>query len=105
MIRCDSTCAIERGWTCATASCNVASVCSPICGDGLTFMPLPYADFCDDGNLVNGDGCNSTCHVERGYNCTGGNEYQSAICVEVCGDGWNFGHYECDDGNNISGDG
>ena len=68
-------------------------------------MPLPWANYCDDGNTVNGDGCDSTCHVETGYSCSGGNAYQSAICIEICGDGLNFGHYECDDGNNRSGDG
>ena len=27
---------------------------------------------CEDGNLLNGDGCSSTCTVEEGYVCTGG---------------------------------
>lgn len=26
-------------------------------------------------------------------------------CVEICGDGYNYGSYQCDDGNIISGDG
>ena len=26
-------------------------------------------------------------------------------CLEICGDGLHFGHYECDDSNNIDGDG
>ncbi len=25
---------------------------------------------CDDGNIVNGDGCSSTCQLETGYSCT-----------------------------------
>ena len=25
--------------------------------------------------------------------------------IEICGDGLNMGHHECDDGNNIDGDG
>lgn len=29
----------------------------------------------------------------------------STGCVEICGDGFNYGQYECDDGNLISGDG
>lgn len=35
---------------------------------------------CDDGNLVNGDGCSSTCTVEAGWSCTGG----SSISISVC---------------------
>ena len=27
------------------------------------------------------------------------------ICTEICGDGLDFGTYECDDGNNRNGDG
>lgn len=26
-------------------------------------------------------------------------------CKEICGDGHDFGTYECDDGNKVSGDG
>lgn len=29
----------------------------------------------------------------------------SGSCVEICGDGKNFGLYDCDDGNSIDGDG
>jgi cysteine-rich repeat protein len=29
----------------------------------------------------------------------------SGECVEKCGDGLNFGMLECDDGNNMDGDG
>jgi cysteine-rich repeat protein len=34
----------------------------PVCGDGILQAP----EFCDDGNLVNGDCCSSTCTVEAG---------------------------------------
>jgi proprotein convertase subtilisin/kexin type 5 len=27
---------------------------------------------CDDGNLVNGDGCSASCTIEKNYNCIGG---------------------------------
>ena len=30
---------------------------------------------------------------------------EPSVCAEVCGDGYHAGYYECDDGNNISGDG
>jgi cysteine-rich repeat protein len=38
--------------------------CTPgRCGDGLLDTPL---ELCDDGNMLNGDGCSSVCHLERG---------------------------------------
>ena len=39
--------------------------CYEICGDGLLLGVLQ----CDDGNLVDGDGCSSKCRVEKGYDC------------------------------------
>lgn len=51
-------------------------VCTEICGDGLVFT-LP----CDDGNLVDGDGCSATCQVETGYACT--NTPAPSVCVYV----------------------
>ena len=43
-------------------------ICDEICGDGI------YMDYvcCDDGNLNNGDGCNSECEVEDGFVCERG---------------------------------
>ena len=52
------------------------------CGNGM----LEPGEFCDDGNLANGDGCESTCTP------TG------------CGDGNVAGLEACDDGNITSGD-
>lgn len=26
---------------------------------------------CDDGNLLDGDGCSKKCHMESGFNCNG----------------------------------
>ena len=37
----------------------------PACGDGVITTQLLEA--CDDGNLVNGDGCNDQCQVEPGW--------------------------------------
>lgn len=57
----------------------------PVCGDGASESP----EECDDGGVVDGDGC-------------------SALCVaEFCGDGIpqaGLGE-DCDDGNNVDGDG
>lgn len=49
--------------------------CDEICGDGILFN-LP----CDDGNLNNGDGCSSTCTVEKDYTCMNGTETTPSIC-------------------------
>lgn len=52
-----------------------SGACLAKCGDGLLFdFDGPDADLlpdeqCDDGNLVNGDGCSSTCRVESGFSC------------------------------------
>ena len=54
------------------------------CGNGFRL----YLEECDDGNLVAGDGCSSTCTVEKGWAClqdTAGREADT--CSVVCGDG------------------
>ena len=63
--------------------------------------------YCDDQNLVDGDGCSSTCQVESGYTCTGGNTVSRDICTETCGDGIRFNTQSnyCDDQNVASNDG
>ena len=40
------------------------------CGKGFKISSLIE---CDDGNLIDGDGCSSDCKVEAGYVCDGGN--------------------------------
>lgn len=55
-----------------------------VCGDG--FLQAP--EECDDGNLLNGDGCSDICLLEQ-----------------ACGDGILQTGEECDDGNTVSGDG
>eukprot|EP00349_Pseudokeronopsis_sp_Brazil_P009342 CAMPEP_0202970074 /NCGR_PEP_ID=MMETSP1396-20130829/16042_1 /ASSEMBLY_ACC=CAM_ASM_000872 /TAXON_ID= /ORGANISM="Pseudokeronopsis sp., Strain Brazil" /LENGTH=71 /DNA_ID=CAMNT_0049698325 /DNA_START=167 /DNA_END=378 /DNA_ORIENTATION=+ len=59
---------------------------------------------CDDANAVDGDGCNTECHVETGWECTFNGAFDD--CVEVCGDGYSLaGTHACDDGNLRDGDG
>ena len=97
---------MEIGWTCAGGSPTSEDTCNQICGDGIEFpLYFPWTDYCDDENLLNGDGCSSTCHVETGFTCSGGSPTSEDVCKEICGDGKNFGFYQCDDSNTVSGDG
>jgi len=91
---------------------------SPVCGNGI----LDPGEECDDGNNVDGDGCNAECLIEfcgdgitqagLGEECDDGNNVDgdgcSAEClIEFCGDGitqTGLGE-ECDDGNTVDGDG
>lgn len=41
---------------------------------------------CDDGNLIDGDGCSSTCTVESGWYCKNTAEKSKSDCYEYCGD-------------------
>ncbi|EAR88755.3 proprotein convertase-like protein (macronuclear) [Tetrahymena thermophila SB210] len=50
--------------------------CEEICGDGLLFKKSG----CDDGNNLNGDGCNSNCEVEENYECVRETEYTPDKC-------------------------
>ena len=56
---------------------------------------------CDDGNLVPTDGCSADCHVEIGWMCAG----SPSTCQTTCGDGLLVGAEQCDDGDVTSGDG
>jgi cysteine-rich repeat protein len=79
---------------------------------------------CDDGNTINGDGCNGDCtSVETGWVCSGGSTtttdawtfctagfYQNdattpTTCITQWGDGLRAGSEKCDDGNTSDGDG
>ncbi len=63
---------------------NVSTrVTESVCGDGI----LHSDEECDDGNVLNGDGCTDICSIDR------------------CGDGILQQGEVCDDGNNTPGDG
>jgi len=100
---CSSKCQIERGWQCSGGNHHHKDTCKEICGDGLDMHS--YAYDCDDGNIISGDGCSSTCHIEEGWYCYGGSPVTRDYCYEICGDTHNFGHIPCEDGNTRSGDG
>src|SRR5262245_12716011 len=66
------------------AACMIGGTAraQPVCGNGVPEVP----ELCDDGNLVDGDGCDSNCTL------TG------------CGNGVVTVGEQCDDGNLIPGD-
>ncbi|MBN2096365.1 DUF4215 domain-containing protein, partial [Candidatus Peregrinibacteria bacterium] len=85
-----------------------------VCGDGFR----EGTEQCDDGNNIDGDGCDATCHLESCGDgvqqpleeCDDGNNIDndgcSAACMlEVCGDGTQQTGEECDDGNTNNNDG
>ena len=75
--------------------------CEEICGDGLNMGRYE----CDDGNTINGDGCNNDCQTEPGWSCSGGSPTGPDTCTTICGDGINPLIKHCDDGNILNGDG
>ena len=84
------------------------------CGDGVVNQ---IGEECDDGNTVNGDGCDNNCTVTRcgngvltaGEQCDDGNLLDGdgcdANCTPTgCGNGVVTVGEECDDGNLVNGD-
>ena len=68
---------------------SASSCLNNVCGDGYLYAG---EEQCDDGNLVAGDGCDSSCQIEIGPG-------------DVCGNGLVEAGEECDDGNVEDGDG
>ena len=62
---CTSNWSIETGWTCSGGSSTTSDVCKEVWGDGIKFNT--NSTYWDDGNLVFGDGWNSTCSVETNW--------------------------------------
>ena len=71
--------------------------CAARCGDGI----IEPGEACDDGDVISGDGCSSTCQVETGYSCSGA----PSTCTVVCGNGIITAPETCDDGGTTSGNG
>ena len=94
--------------------CHLAQATeSPVCGDG-----IDSREQCDDGNTLDGDGCNASCErefcsdwvVNGGEECDDGNREDGDGCnfhceLEFCGDGIVNGTEQCDDGNTDDNDG
>jgi len=106
---CSSTCHLEDPTNKTTFECypdpkNWTTVCKEIkCGNGI----VTTNEECDDGNTKDGDGCNSTCYLERGFgfDCTRGEPTVCRLVVGRCGTGYRDYLEGCDDGNTRNGDG
>ncbi|MCB9703253.1 MAG: DUF4215 domain-containing protein [Myxococcales bacterium] len=89
-------------------------VMGPVCGDGI----LDEGEECDDGNLIDGDGCSPFCvfsdgcgngKIDGGEECDDGNQIDDDACTNACkdpacGDGIVQAGEECDDGNLVDDD-
>ena len=53
-----------------------SQLCFEICGDGKR-----YTSECDDGNVINGDCCSSSCKIEDTYTCRGGSPNSADVCL------------------------
>ena len=58
-------CKAAKGWKCEEGECSVIN------GDGYI---VEGHEECDDGNLLNYDGCSSSMTLEDGFECANSNE-------------------------------
>ncbi|CAE7559633.1 GAT1 [Symbiodinium natans] len=105
-----ANCIIEPGWSCEPiahrfTSTSSGSYCVPICGDGFRIALGPWAEACDDGNILAGDGCDPSCKVELGWRTKAQATSTELLLESICGDGLVVGSEGCDDGNLDAGDG
>ena len=76
---------MENGYVCKSGLYKYSeTICIPIWGDGVKLLN----EECDDGNLIDGDGCNRFCKIEN-----------------ICGNAIREINEYCDDGNIIDLDG
>ena len=96
-----------------TTGCNILCI-SPIGGTGGETIVSPNlkncgngvidpGEQCDDGNRMNGDGCNALCQLEANWLCPSPGQY--CLDLMACGNGVLTSNEVCDDGNTVSGDG
>jgi len=88
-------------WGCYPAVVNSALDAGPDCGNGI--LDSANNEGCDDGNLLNGDGCSANCQVEPSWVCP--RACAACVSIVVCGDRKVEPGEVCDDGNTTSGDG
>ncbi|PKN22879.1 MAG: hypothetical protein CVU65_14635 [Deltaproteobacteria bacterium HGW-Deltaproteobacteria-22] len=71
------------------------SGCDSVCGNGV----LETGEQCDDDGNDDDDGCNATCVIEEGWECT---DTSPSVCTSLCGGGEVTGGEDCD-GENLDG--
>ncbi|MBI4147265.1 DUF4215 domain-containing protein [Candidatus Woesearchaeota archaeon] len=91
----------------SSGNASAVNLSGNLCGDGKINYDssLKESDECDDGNLVNGDGCSSTCKEESGWQHYACLNSSQESCMAKCGDGKKEAGEECDDGNAGNSDG
>lgn len=40
-----------------------------------------FGHACDDGNVIDGDGCSSNCSIEKDYRCNNGSATSASVCT------------------------
>ena len=81
----DATWAVESRYHWTLGDSTTASVCTDLWGDGVVVAPT--AGYCDDGNIVPGDGCDASCAVETNWDWTLGDLSTKSVWSDLCGDG------------------
>jgi cysteine-rich repeat protein len=111
---CTSSCAIQTDWTCSSIvwkelhgwKLQVDIADNVINENNIQYKTMSVCqspgnsktegfEECDDGNLINGDGCAANSIIEAGYTCYDG--FPSRC--HKCGNGMLDPFEECDDGN------
>ena len=72
---------LEAGHNCLVVNMT-RTLCGSFCSDG---SYNPAEEGCDDGNLDDGDGCDSVCEVETHWVCDSVID-QASDCSPECGD-------------------
>ena len=82
---------------CGGSRC-VTGKCVGFCGDSV----LDPGEVCDDGNRVDGDGCDNNCRLSNTQSCTENNHCANALCVQgeciPCISSEQCGSNQCDQG-------
>ena len=65
-VGCTRDCRTMSNMECSFRKMRTSTCWMARCGDGKRNVP----EDCDDGNMVNGDGCSSSCTTESGFRCT-----------------------------------
>jgi len=69
----------------AVISFSALPAYADVCGDAV----VGVSEQCDDGNLINGDGCSSTCQIEAGMSCVGSPSVCTVASSCTAGNYWN----------------